>query len=60
LVAFREASLLSAGDRHDYSQDEVAFQQLFCAVAGPVGLAGRLKATGYFMPPPVEGEDDEA
>jgi hypothetical protein len=65
LVAMHEIRPTSAGETEYDFQNEVAFQQLFMAVAEIVGLAGKLTATGYDMPPlPIlddggEDVDDE-
>jgi hypothetical protein len=50
LVAFFNVTPLCAGDTEYYFQDEVAFQQLFTAVAELCGLKDKLAATGYELP----------
>ena len=64
LVAFFNVSPLCAGDTEYHFHDEVAFQQLFTAVAEFCGLKDKVAATGYKLPDlPVmvdENSDDDS
>jgi hypothetical protein len=58
LVAFFNVSPLCAGDTEYHFQDELAFQQLFTAVAEFCGLKDKVAATGYELPDLPEMVED--
>jgi hypothetical protein len=58
-VAFFNVAPLCAGNTEYHFQDDVAFQQLFCAVSEFLGLGGKVAGTGYSLPPLPALDDDE-
>jgi hypothetical protein len=58
LVAFFNVQPLCAGDTEYHFQDDVAFQQLFTAVAEFCGLKDKVAATGYKLPDIAMADDD--